>query len=114
MYSTATPPPIDDNRDRRLYIQHGDITVDLNAADNTLKILGTESSTLAGNLRVEGDITATGDLQVDGGGTITGALRVDSGVRVGDDIVTDKGISHNSHTHLDTPGMGAGVTSPPQ
>lgn len=46
--------------------------------------------------------------------TMTGELRVDGGVSVGNDVVTDAGISHNSHTHIDTPGLGAGTTSGPQ
>lgn len=45
--------------------------------------------------------------------TITGELRVDGGVSVGNDVVTDAGISHNTHTHTDNPGLAGAETTGP-
>jgi len=44
---------------------------------------------------------------------MTGNLRVDGNVSAGGDVTTDAGVSLNNHTHNDTPGLGAGVTTPP-
>jgi phage baseplate assembly protein gpV len=45
--------------------------------------------------------------------TMTGNLRVDGGVSVGNDVVTDAGISHNTHTHTDNPGLAGAETTGP-
>lgn len=67
-------------------------------------------------------IHVTGDINifVDGATTIncdqvnmTGNLRVDGNISVGGDVVTDAGVSLNDHTHTDTPGLIAGITSSP-
>jgi len=44
---------------------------------------------------------------------MTGNLRVNKDVSVGGDVFTDAGVSLNKHTHTDTPGLSAGVTTPP-
>lgn len=59
----------------------------ITASDGTVTI-DTPTSTITGNLQVDGDINATGE-------------------------VTGKGIALSTHTHLDTVGLGAGITSPP-
>jgi len=66
-------------------------------------------------------VTGNVNIYVDGTTTITcsqvnmtGNLRVDGDVSVGGDVVTDKGISHNNHTHLDNPGLAGAITSPPK
>ena len=66
-------------------------------------------------------VTGNVNLYVDGTTTITcsqvnmtGNLRVDGDVSVGGDVVTDAGISHNNHTHLDNPGLAGAITSPPK
>ena len=66
-------------------------------------ISGTLNIVVAGNAVIESPLT-----------TIKGDLRVEGAVSVKDDVVTDAGKSHNSHTHIDTPGLGAGTTSGPQ
>lgn len=82
------------------------------------KVTGNNFEIVLGNSTVH--INGNYDLFIDGVTTftcnqinMTGNLRVDKDVSVGGDVVTDAGISHNNHTHTDTPGLGAGTTTPP-
>jgi len=45
--------------------------------------------------------------------TVNGEVRVDGGVTVGKDVITDQGVSHNNHTHIDSLGLGSGSTTTP-
>lgn len=65
----------------------------LTAADGTVK-LDTPSTTLTGDLTVNGNITNLGDTTVLG-------------------EVIASGIPLSTHKHIDTPGLGAGVVTPP-
>jgi hypothetical protein len=70
---------------------------------------GDEECIITGNLKIiAADVRIESPMV-----TMTGDLRVDGGISVGNDVVTDAGISHNSHTHTDSAGLGAGSTSTP-
>jgi hypothetical protein len=88
-----------------------------------LKSDGNITISTGGNIIVEEainiDITNSGTTTLTSGGLvkvdaanmqITGDLRVDAGISVGNDVVTDLGISHNTHPH--TGNLGS-ATSPP-
>ena len=78
--------------------------------DNYQVVAGNNSIHVTGDVNIYVDGTTTVHCSLT---TLTGDLRVNGGVSVGKDVVTDVGISHNNHTHTDTPGLGAGTTSKP-
>ncbi len=66
----------------------------------TAQVSGTTSLTCP-NTNIQGDVNISGDLNITGTSTASG------------DHVS-AGISGKGHTHRDTPGLGAGTTTPPQ
>lgn len=86
-----------------------------NSGNMTINTEGNTELNITGNLtaNVDGtsDITSGGDVTIDTASTtITGELRVDGGVSVGNDVNTDLGISLNNHLHQ---GNLQAPTSPP-
>jgi hypothetical protein len=72
--------------------------------DDTLTVKGDVKLIVHGNVTadISKDLTAnvSGSTKIDcSSTTLTGDLRVDGGVSVGSDVNTDKGISLNNHTH---------------
>jgi hypothetical protein len=80
----------------------GSVTADVSGS-----VTATASSfTLNGPTTVNGTLHATGGISGDSGSTITGSIAATGDVTAGS-------ISLRGHTHTDTPGLGAGTTSPP-
>jgi hypothetical protein len=69
------------------------------ASDGTVTI-DTPSSIITGDVQIDGNVSIAGNVTTDGSHTVQGE-------------VTGKGIALSTHTHLDTPGLGAGTTTPP-
>lgn len=80
------------------------------AGNDAIHVTGNVSIFVDGNVDMQVGGTTTVDC---GQVNMTGNLRVDGNVSVGGDVTTDAGVSLNNHTHNDTPGLGAGVTTPP-
>jgi hypothetical protein len=80
-------------------IVDGNINLTANSNLNA-QVSGTTSLTCP-TTNIQGDVNITGDLNISGTSTASG------------DHVS-AGISGKGHTHRDTPGLGAGTTTPPQ
>lgn len=66
-------------------------------------------TTVNGNTTIN---TTSGEVRIDTPQTtMTGNLRVDGLITAGEDVQTDDGVSLNDHTHIDTKGLGAAITS---
>lgn len=92
----------------------GNLTVNTEG-DAAINVTGNTTCDVGGDLSADVSgattITSGGNVTVDTSSTtITGDLRVDGQVSVGGDVATDAGISHNNHTH--TGNLGS-PTSPP-
>jgi phage gp45-like len=113
--------------DAEVYVKgNADLKVDGNiegqiGGNVTADVGGSVSATVGGSVTADvgGSVTATASsFTLNGPTTINGTLTVSEqitgqsgGTFSGD--VNGAGISLNSHTHTDTPGLGAGTTSPP-
>jgi hypothetical protein len=78
--------------------------------DRYTVVAGDDAVHITGNVNIVVDGTVTIDTSLV---TMTGNLRVDGDVSVGGDVVTDAGISHNTHTHTDNPGLAGAETTGP-